>query len=234
MAQAESQIVGYVTKEMAAGKMDIMGVSFQNIGDTSINVQDIIPVSGFGEGVDLIRVWNPTEKTYTFAYYYSETYADYNYEPDLGAGWADGDQIRSNISIDAGQGFWLTTVQAASMTIAGEVLVATDNKVSTLAGKMDLICNTFPVETSIQDITLVSGFGEGVDLIRVWNPTGKTYTFAYYYSETYANYDYEPDLGAGWADGDQIRVNAQIPAGSGFWLTTVSDVVVEFVVPAGI
>ena len=109
----DSNIVGYVTKTTAAGKMDIVGVHFQNTDGTDISVQDVKPVSGFGYGVDLLRVWNPGLGTYTFAYYFTDTYADYDYDPDLGPGWADGDQIRITCPIEVGQGFWLTTVDAA-------------------------------------------------------------------------------------------------------------------------
>ena len=230
----DSNIVGYVTKATAGNKMDILGMSFQEIGGADLNVQDILPGAGFSEGGDLLRVWNPATSTYMFAYYFSDTYADYDYDPDLGPGWADGDQLRVDFTIPAGQGFWLTTIGNASVTIAGEVLDKTDNKVSTLANKMDILSSTFPVDTDVQDITPVSGFSEGGDLLRVWNPTTSTYTFAYYFSDTYADYDYDPDLGPGWADGDQIRVDFTILAGQGFWLTTINNAILSFPAPAAL
>ena len=110
---ADSNIVGYITKTTAANKMDILGVPFQNIGDATINVQDILPGAGIDVwGGDLLRVWDPITAKYVSAYYFGETYdpLDTNYEgDDLGPGWADGDQFRLDFPIFAGQGFWLTT-----------------------------------------------------------------------------------------------------------------------------
>ena len=109
----DSNIVGDVTKTTDANKMDILGVPFQNVGDTVINIQDVTPVSGIDLfGRDFLRVWNPATATYVTASYFGDTYdvTDINYEHDLGPGWADGDtQVRLDFTIDAGQGFWLQT-----------------------------------------------------------------------------------------------------------------------------
>jgi hypothetical protein len=119
--------------------------------------------------------------------------------------------------------------------ISGEVVAKTDNQLATLANKMDLICNTFPVDMSIQDIVPVSGFSTtGGDLIKVWNASTRTYVSAYYYSDVYADDNYDPSLGAGWADGNQIKLNTIIAAGQGFWLTTAQNAVVSFTAPAGL
>ena len=234
----DSNIVGYVTKTTAANKMDILGVPFQNVGDTTLNVQDILPQSGFVDGADVLRVWNPITTKYVAVSYYSDTYdsADTNYDTDLGPGWADTDQFRVDFTLSPGQGFWLTTRNNASVSIAGEVLAATDNKVSTTANKMDIICNTFPVDASVQDITPVSGFVDGADVLRVWNPITAKYVAASYYGDTYdsADINYDTDLGPGWADTDQFRLDFPILAGQGFWLTTRNNAVVSFLAPAGI
>ena len=233
----DSNIVGYITKTTDANKMDILGMSFQEIGGADLNVQDILleGADPYG-GTDILRVWNPQTAKYTYAIYFNDTYADYDYDPDLGPGWADADQIRFDFTIPAGQGFWLTTSGNASATIAGEVLAKTDNKVSTDANKMDILSNTFPVDANVQDVKFVSGadpYG-GTDILRVWNPQTAKYTYAIYFHDTYADYDYDPDLGAGWADADQIRLDFSILAGQGFWLTTTGNAVVEFVAPAAL
>ena len=220
--------------------MDILATHFQDIGDTTINIQDVLAGPGIDMyGRDTLRVWNPVSATYVTARYFSETYdtADIDYEDDLGPGWADVDGFRLNFQIDAGQGFWLQTRNNASVTIAGEVLKANDNKVSTLAGKMDIICNTFATDINIQDIQAGSGIDMyGRDTLRVWNPVSATYVTARYFSETYdtADIDYEDDLGPGWADVDGFRLDFQIFAGQGFWLQTRNNATVLFPAPAGI
>jgi hypothetical protein len=227
-------IVGYQTMSTLSGKMDIAGVQFEGVNGVQISIQDIVPVSGFSDGLDLIKVWDPVARTYVSAYYFSDVYADYDYDLSLGAGWADIDQIKIDLTIDPGQAFWITTASDASFTIAGQVVGSTDNQVSTLSGKMDLICNTFPASLSIQDVEPVSGFSDGLDLIKVWDAVNRTYTSAYYFSDVYADYDYDPSLGAGWADIDQIKVDVVIAEGQGFWLTTANDAVVSFTAPAGL
>ena len=118
--------------------MDIFGVPFQNVGETTINIQDVKPNAGIDVwGGDLLRMWNPLTTTYTFAFYFGETY-DAGYEEEFGQGWADGDQVRLNFPISAGQGLWLSTISNAAVTIAGEVLPASENLISTQSGKMDI------------------------------------------------------------------------------------------------
>jgi len=220
--------------------MDIVGTHFQNIGDTTINIQDVLPGAGIDMfGRDVLRAWEPVAATYISARYFDETYdeADTDYENDLGPGWADGDGFRLDFPIIAGQGFWLQTRNNASVTIAGEVLAAKDNLVSTLAGKMDIICNTFPVDINIQDVLPGVGIDMfGRDVLRVWDPVTATYISARYFDETYdeADTDYENDLGPGWADGDGFRLNFPITAGQGFWLQTRNNATVSFSAPAGI
>jgi len=231
---ADSNIVGYVTKTTAANKMDIFGVPFQNIGDTDINVQDVLPGPGVTDGgTDLLRIWNPATATYVAAYYCSETYSS-DWNTTYGPGWADSSWVRLDFPIATGQGFWLTTGNDASITIAGEVLGATDNKNSTLANKMDILCNTFPVDINIQDVKPVSGVTDGgTDLLRIWNPATATYVAAYYCSETYSS-DWNTTYGPGWADSSWVRLDFPITAGQGFWLTTGADAVIEFPVPAAL
>ena len=224
----ESQVVGFVTMATKGTAMDIFGVSFQNIGDTDINIQDIQPGTGYGDGTDLLRVWNPLTGTYVYAYYWDNT-VDEN-EISCGPGWGDAGGIRSDIDIAAGQGYWLTTVANASAAVAGEVLPIEDNKVSTVANKIDLLCNTFPAAINIQDVEPVSGISDwGLDQLRLWNPDTGTYADAYYCSNTYDSM--WNDHGPGWADCFWTRLDVPIAVGQGFWLTTYADAVVSFPVP---
>jgi len=215
-----------------------MGVSFQNIGDTVISIQDVVPMTGFDdEGGDQLRIWNPLTSTYTTVYYYADTYTNSVYSNDLGPGWADELQNRLNITLDPGQGFWLKTLGAASFCIAGEVLDKDSNKISTLANKQDMVSNVFPCDTDLQDVVPVSGFDEeGGDQLRIWNPQTATYATYYYYADTYINSNYLNDLGPGWADELQNRPNGgiTIQAGQSFWLKTLGNGVLSFTPPAGI
>ena len=233
MAQTnQSQIAGFATMVTQGAKMDLFGVSFQKVGGEDIDIQDIQPGAGYSSdvGYDLIRVWDPLTGKYVFAYHWNQTYDKDTGDP-LGPGWGDIDENRLDTFIVAGQGYWLTTLKNASAAVAGEVLSKYDDKVSTLANKMDLFCNTFPAEINIQDVTPVSGVTDwGVDLLRLWDPDAETYVSAYYCSTTYDSTGADLEK-AGWADYSWIRLDVQIAVGQGFWLTTVADSVVKFPVP---
>lgn len=96
-----------------ANTLDMMAGTFP----VSMSIQDAVPFSGFSiEGADVMRVWNPLTQGYSTYFYFGETYLDDTYATALGAGWADAAQIRANVTIAQGQGFWLKTRAAAVLS----------------------------------------------------------------------------------------------------------------------
>jgi len=84
-------------------------MSFQEIGGADLNVQDVLPGTGITtDGDDVIRVWNPGSGTYTTGLYWDETYDTEDNE--MGPGWGNGRQDRLDITLFAGQGFWVQTI----------------------------------------------------------------------------------------------------------------------------
>ena len=82
----------------------------------SIDIQDIVPVSGIDVwGGDSIRIWDGSKYT---NYYYFGVDADEGAEglSDGTAGWGDlnGDPV--SVTIPIGKGFWVNTQNAASIT----------------------------------------------------------------------------------------------------------------------
>jgi hypothetical protein len=173
-----------------------------------------------------------------FAYYWNELYADVeDDDPIPGAvGWGDGDQTLITMTLPAGRGFWAKTANGAKVCVPGEVVAASDNKVTTVANTMDLFANVYPVAVDIQDITLQGTVAYGQDWIKFWNPATSKYVFAYYWNELYADVeDDDPIPGAvGWGDGEQTIIEKTIPAGQGFWAKTANSVNIVFPVPTGI
>ena len=115
-------VVGYTKIALPANKMTIIGNQFQNVGKTTINIQDITVGGNFAQtGIDWIKFWDADTMTYQQAFYFGEDAdgvfdpEDYDYENSLGAGWGDRDQIIVDIDIDVGQGFWVQSVKGGTV-----------------------------------------------------------------------------------------------------------------------
>ena len=208
--------------------MDILGQSFQTIGAESTSVQAIGVDGDFSEeGGDWIMVWDDATATYTRLYYWGESvdgvFADDSYETSLGAGWGDPGQIAMSATINPGRGFWGSAENGGYLVLSGEV--PSSGEVSTLANKMKLVANPYPVATDVQTIGVSGDFSEeGGDWIMVWNDATAAYTRLYYWGDSvdgvFTDDTYETSLGAGWGDPGQIVINYTIPAGRGFWVNS--------------
>ena len=221
-----SNIVGYQKIALNANKMDILGQSFQTIGSEATSVQSIGVDGNFSEeGTDWIMVWDDATAAYTRLYYWGDSvdgvFADDSYENSLGAGWGDPDQIVVSATINPGRAFWANAYEGGSLVLCGEV--PSSGEVPTLANKMKLVANPYPVATDVQTIGVSGNFSEeGTDWIMVWDDVNAAYTRLFYWGDSvdgvFTDDTYETSLGAGWGDPDQIVVNYTIPAGRGFWV----------------
>ena len=87
---------------------------------------------------------------------------------------------------------------------------------------MTLVGNPLPMEVSLQDIT-VSGYSEqGVDWIKIYDPTTSRYITARYWGISadggvYESADADEPIGPGWGDAQQNIIRATISVGQGFW-----------------
>ena len=122
---------------------------------------------------------------------------------------------------------------AASATEVPSANVVGYSKVTLPANAMTIVGNQFQYigDTSIdlQDIKCEGFAEEGSDYIKIWDPATRTYMTAYYWGEsmdgvfddvnnTPDNYDDDEALGAGWGDGYQTALHADIAVGQGFWM----------------
>ena len=230
-----SNIVGYQKITVPANAMDIIGVQFQEVGGGAISLQDIVPTGYSEEGVDWVKVWNPTTRRYVQAFYWGESaeggvYESAEAEEPLGPGWGDGEQNVIYADLANGQGFWTQAVVGGSLTIAGEVAA---NAVTIPVNAMTLVTSTYPGEISLQDVVPTGYSEEGVDWVKVWNPTTRRYVQAFYWGESaeggvYESAEAEEPLGPGWGDGEQNVVNATISQGQGFWTQAVNGGALTF------
>ena len=151
--------------------------------------------------------------------YFDEIYETLESEDPMGSGWGDDEGTAKTTTIEPGQGFWIWSKEANTVTVSGEVLAATDNKVSMAAAKQDVVACVFPVATSIQDIKL-SNPTDAADWIKVYNPTTGKYEMAIYFDEIYETLESEDPMGSGWGDDEGTVKSITIQPGQGFWMWT--------------
>ena len=227
-----SNIVGYEKITVPVNAQDIVGVQFQNIGaNGTINLQDIVPEKGengegySGEGVDWIKIYDPATSRYTTAYFWGVeadggVYESADAEEALGPGWGDEQQNVIDVDLLAGQGVWTQSKAGGKLVVAGEVTAGTS--VTVPVNVMTLASNPLPMTVALQQIVPTGYSGEGVDWIKIYNPSTSRYVTAYYWGEeadggVYENADAEEALGPGWGDEQQNVINVDITIGQGFW-----------------
>ena len=243
-----ANVVGYSKIQLPVNAMTICGNQFQYIGDTAIDLQDI-KCNGFSEeDRDSIKIWDPLTRSYLIAFYWGDSldgvFDDVNNTPDdydddiaLGAGWGDGYQTALHAEIVPGQGFWMMSTTGGSVIFSGEV--TTNNKVVLPKNTQTLVCNTSPMAIELQDIKGEGLSEEGRDSIKIWDPLSRTYMTAFYWGDsvdgvfddvnnTPDDYDDDIALGAGWGDGYQTALHADIDVGQGFWLMSTTGGTVVF------
>ena len=226
---SSANIVGYVTYNISANKKDIMGSPFINVGGTTFDIQNVT-LSNPSDGCDWIMVFNPATVSYDSYTWFSELYTDDTYETSLGvAGWGN-NYVKEGCELDPGQGFWIQTEQASSVTLPGQVVAADENSFTTTPNKKDIVACVFPVSIDIQGIKLENGT-DGCDWIMVFNPQTSSYDSYTWFSELYSDDTYETSLGVpGWGNNYVVETKSLNP-GQGFWIQTQADATVSFDAP---
>ena len=230
-----SNIVGYNKVTLQKG-LNLVGSQFLNIGAGVQDIQDIsaantLPgISDAGVFQTTLRVW--TGNGYT-TYGWSDA-DDGDVEVD-GETWPESNSKWLNYGMSeiverdmpTGEGFWIKTDEAATITFAGEVPEGDSQEVEVVSG-LNLISNPFPAMLNIQkiqsdDLAGISDAGAFQSTIRVW--TGNGYT-TYGWSDA-DDGDVEvdgetwPESNSKWLNyGMSEIVDVNIPIGAGFWLQT--------------
>ena len=235
LAQVESaNTVGYTTINLTAGKWYMVGIQFQEVGGTTIKLDDLIKLSGV-----TASTWDNQESKaveiqyfdgtgYDHFYYISDAFA-YGTESELGKDcWALDGVEAAGFAKGAGEGFWLHATsdaigQNATLTVKGEVKGADSATVSFTANKWQIISNPFPVGIDLNDVvttgvTASTWDKQETDAAEIQYFDGVGYNHYYYISDAFA-YGTESELGKDcWAlDGVQTNGDS-IPVGGAFWL----------------
>ena len=209
-----SNIVGYSKLSVAANAFEILGAQFTSIGESDIDIQDLI-TDGVATGDNLLFFNGTGYDSYTYS---DETYSE-DWSEELGPGWLD-DEVgtRATRAISPGEAFWIRPIATETITAAGEVSVSTTYS---FAGNdaNKLVAVPVPMKLDLQDVefkNIVAG-----DTIQTYNGSGyNSYTYS---DETYSE-DWSEELGPGWLD-DEVgtRSSREVDIGKGFWIKAAAQ-----------
>ena len=231
-----ANVVGYNSVKVKGGKMNLLTVSFETVGNVEgkATLKDVMSRDGLvsysedGETAgDYIDTWDMENGNWGKTYYYVNL-PSWNYDNvDYTDTWMDMDMVPTNPEMESGSSFWLMHYgnDIEALTFAGQVVGLT--KAYTLtSGKMNLCGNPFPTtldlsnknQVTIANATSYSEDGETAgDYIDTWDLEsanwGKTYYYVNLPSWNYENVDYTDT----WMDVDMVPCSTDISTGAGFW-----------------
>lgn len=232
-----ANIVGYTAKDAAQGKFLIIGAGFEAVqGGTAIN--DIVSgVQGvdYGDGIEFVnlaaQIQIPNARGAYDTYYYLNDgwFDDGSEEGDVKAGWCDSVGNIVDAEITPGVAAWFKSVPGdGSATIAGAVPADASKSIDCPTG-FALRANAFPVAVTLNSSKISSAdiigvdYGDGIEFvntavqIQIPNARGAYDTYYYLNDGWFDDGSEEGDVKPGWCDSVGNIVNAEIPAGQGFW-----------------
>ena len=212
-AAVESDIVGYTTITMEAGKWYQIGIPFASLDGTTEAEINAVFNQGFVDG-DSLYIFNPDTLAYT-AY-------DWNSAVGESGAWVKPRKptVATTATVKAGQGVYICKAETASFTCQGSVKVATEIEFGKTEGSgWNQITVLFP-ETGDLNGFKWQGLKSG-DSIYIFNPETLTYT-AYEWNETLNN-TITNQAGA-WVKPRKpnVFVNIPVSAGQAYYINKIS------------
>ena len=208
-AQVESDIVGYTTITMEAGKWYQVGSPFVALEDGITPMLNDIFTTGFGAG-DTLSVYNPATSSYAM-YYWNATRAKWT----VGSRPSAAD---ANVEIPSGQAVFINKATAGNVILSGKV---STNEVTEFGADVgnswDQIVCVYPEAIKLNDLTW-NGLSAG-DTLSVYDPDTAIYA-TYYWNTTQAKWKVGSRPSAAEADvllpvGQAVFVNkASVGVGS--------------------
>ena len=165
-AQVESDIVGYTTVEMAAGKWYMVASPFVALDETTIPTLNDVFTTGFSNG-DTASVWSTEMNQYTM----------YTWNATKGK-WLTGSRPtapEANVALTPGQAIFINKKTAGTVVVSGKV--STSEVVefgSELGSAWSQIACVYPVTTKLNALNW-EGLANG-DTVSVWNSESDQYS----------------------------------------------------------
>ena len=243
-----SDVVGYNTTAIKGGKMNLLCVSWETVGNaegkaTLNDVMDtslLTTYSADGETAgDYLYTWNMEAGNWGPTYYYVDQAVAWE-DAAYADTWMDSNFTPCNPAVEPGSAFWLyANKDIASFSFRGQVM--TDGTAYTLtAGKMNLCANPYPMALNLNDKTQVTLTGKtsysadgdtAGDYIYTWDLSTGNWGPTYYYVDQAVAWE-DASYADTWMDGDFTPVaTTAIPVGSGFWYNANAPVTLTFTSP---
>lgn len=170
-AAVESDVVGYTTIEMQAGKWYQIGCPFVELEDGQEQTLNSIFKEGFGGG-DIAYVYDPTTSSYATPVYWSA----------ISNTWGDAWGVPSNISLSKGQAVFIYKASVGKVVFKGRV----DSTVVSQIGSEEAratwgqIACVYPKSMKVNEMSW-SGFAGG-DIMYVYDTESAQYLPPLYWS----------------------------------------------------
>ena len=188
--------------------MSLLSASFNGLDGATNDIQSFLK----GDFVDGDELMFLDGSGYTRYFYRTVTVVDGKAGP---AGWADVNYNRVSREIGAGESFWINSMSDKELLVAGAVS-GVDQQIECSPG-MNMLGVAFPVDVNLNDIVLTN-VRDGDELML--HVPGSGYVRYFYRTVTVVDGTAGP---AGWADANYNRVDAVIPKGAGFWISSTGE-----------
>ena len=233
-----SNIVGYNKVSLNNG-LTMVGVQFNEVGGGDIPLTTIGVLNEGAEGFDedgvyatTLRVWNGRGyATYGWA---GTSPGEYMDDETLNNTWLDNNQEVPDVDLSNEGAFWISTSDATTMTLSGEVSSAESIQVNLSSG-LNMLANPYPAAVKVSDfgkLTNVAGFDEDGNYaatLRVWNGRGYvTYGWSGTSPEEFMD---DATLNNMWLDNNQEKPTATIAIGQSVWVSLPDASTITFTSP---
>ena len=195
------------------------GVAFSVVGDENSVMSLDEALDGIFSVGDKVYIFNGTDYN---IYLYSANLFDPGLPGFIGPGWGNASGFAVDVSVAAGQAYWINTSASATYTTAGQVRES-QFTINTVAGAFSMIANPYPAPTDLNDIAM-TGVTVG-DKVYLFN--GTDYDI-FVYSANLFDPTVPGFVGAGWGNASGFVADTSVPIAEGFWLETAAAVQVDF------
>lgn len=172
-AEVSSDVVGYATMELEAGKWYLIGTPFSDCADGDIKLNDHL-VSGFNQG-DVLQIFNPGESKYKT--YYFKT----GLSGDQTSGWCTSafSTTPADVTLDPGAAAFVNIKTATTVTVAGKVQLTKAFSFGAEGGNAwNQVVSPACSDTQLNDLVW-TGLAAG-DTIQLFVPDSSKYTTYYF------------------------------------------------------
>ena len=243
-----SDVVGYNTTAVKGGRMNLLCVSWETVGNTEgkATLNDVMDTSlltsysADGETAgDYIDTWDMENGNWGPRYFYVDQAVAWE-DAAYADTWTDDSLVPCNPAVEPGSAFWLySNKDIASFSFRGQVM--TDGTAYTLtAGRMNLCANPYPMVLNLNDknqVTLTgktsySADGETAgDYIDTWDLAAGNWGPRYFYVDQAVAWE-DAAYADTWTDDSLVPVaSTALPVGAGFWYNAKAPVTLTFTSP---